>query len=415
MNPAFDLSSMDSSAWMDILGQVGASSSDSSKGGVWVYGNGKGQISLFSKDSAPDSYQPLSADRIAEITKDKLSGPDGSEMTVRAEQLLGRINVMEPDACQKTEQVVACISGRSSKPSREEQLIGGVTAAVALTASTGDCTEGVYFALSPEGRVVVKPTLKNDCAVSADLFLESMGMTTAKTVEVDLSSDGGKQMVGSLEKLSSGKENLRGISEKLSAKENRIYVMDCLQSTRLSDLDLLQVEGMLNHPQAMIDLGEILFLDVFTHNPDRMSFLGCNTGNLMLLESPTLIDRPYRFELIDSGFDFEPDSEHDQLMEMLLGGEYCNEVALMLIQSLERDLKLKSSGESLNVDQDVLAAHMEKGAKQAAKRLLETYRDDRAVEDFVAKVKVSSNDQPNSVEFKSRLQLVEKLLAETGR
>lgn len=411
MNPALDLTSMDSSDWMDMISQLGASSSGSSSGGVWVYGNGEGQVSLFTKESVPDSFQPLTAEKISQITDDKLSVSSDSEQTERAAHLMDRIKMLEPDYCVKTDKVASIISG---KLSREEQLINGVISAQTLIASTGDTAEGVYFALSSEGRVVVKPTTREERAVSADIFLESMGMTTAKTVEVDLNSTKGKELLAALKKFSSSKESLRGIQDKVDGDRLRVFVMDCLSSTRFSDLDLIQMEGVLSDPQAMMDLGEILFLDVFTHNPDRMSFLGANTGNFMLLETPEDTSRPFHIQLIDSDFDFTHDDEHDQIMEMLIVGEYCDEVADLLIERLARDLGPDSSEAHLDVDKAVLIANMKKGINQAAQRLLVAYQADSAVDAFATKVEASSSEKPDVVEFKSRLQLVKTLLAKQG-
>lgn len=157
---------------------------------------------------------------------------------------------------------------------------------------SGSC--GVFFVRcisSPKNQFVLKLVrqVEKDQFILADRFFTGLGYSTPQTRCVTESSSLRQRLSqfvhskcntyieGTMESL-----QMQIFAKELLTNKNALLVMRHMQGDSLEEIEEEKLLLLLDSPLFLQTLGEMIFIDAFIGNTDRMTSMACNLGNLMV-------------------------------------------------------------------------------------------------------------------------------------
>ena len=241
----------------------------------------------------------------------------------------------------------------------------------------------------PLGKVVLKFIPKDKeyewgSMIFCDHFLKNMGFITAQSKYFQIDSLPEKTIQKALNAMTMRKEETLKQLEEC----NKILVMKQLYATSFTDLEQENCNLLFKDEKFLHQLGEMIFFDEFICNDDRLSYMTCNLGNIMVdLETKqiTLSTSTSNLVLIDQRFELQKKKESNFLLNKkteelskLLQGDLTKD-RLQKLQTAFKERKQGYNESSIEISNETLnqaIPYIYKGIQSAAVGLHKTLKNE---------------------------------------
>ncbi len=408
-------------AWGEVLGKyVDSKNQTTSQGRVYIYLNSENQIKLLSKSEAEGAtgFSKLSLKKIIDLTIPMLRNA-GAEVLFEHLEVLGN-KLAAKQIKQAPQTKTATVKQTIFNASRQKVSPANVSPTLKNEVSghnlvtperlsqlslilkvnpsvsrSGDGRDGVFYLEHPsQPKMVLKFCSDVHRHILADKLIEkffqtpqyqslSSDMEEAKNA-VDLVSEKGREnlkaQLSELQQLhEQGHPNLQG---KIGLLSDRIRDLDWIlkqglltasfvNATTFKDQMASDRVDLFSNKKFLQELGEMVLVDTFLHNTDRVSEYQCNKANFMINEDPSAAKL-----IICIDHDFNCSAEN---LSMVV----TNLTNLLKGDGIERRLKLLLEGENLEHGKIAeIIPEIQEGVVDAAKTLVQLMHSSKAQQEL---------------------------------